>query len=90
MPCNRISTRLSGTLAEFVAGLVGDAGLYQTPSEYIRDLIRRDMEQREGHAVMEAVQTAYRDLAEGAVIVSTGDFQDDMLVLDEKERNGWR
>lgn len=90
MASSSINTRLSRPLADFVAGMVGEAGLYETPSEYIRDLIRRDMEQREGHTVREAILTGYRDLAEGAVFASTGDFQQDMAILAEKERNGWQ
>jgi antitoxin ParD1/3/4 len=86
----RISARLSRPLAEFVDSLVGDAGLYETPSEYVRDLIRRDMEQREGRTVRDAILSGYRDLADGAVFASTGDFQQDMQVLTEKEAAGWR
>jgi antitoxin ParD1/3/4 len=84
----RINTRLSRPLAEFVESLVGEAGLYETPSEYIRDLIRRDMEQREGRVVRDAMLSGYRDLAEGAVFPSTGDFHQDMQVLAEKESGG--
>ena len=38
--------RLSLTvgLREFINSRTGDAGVYSTPSEYLRDLIRRDME----------------------------------------------
>jgi antitoxin ParD1/3/4 len=77
-------------LAEFVARLVGEAGLYETPSEYIRDLNRRDMGQRVGRVVRDAILSGYRDLAEGAVSPSTGDFRQDMQVLAEKDAGGWR
>jgi len=87
---SRINTRLSGPLAEFVDSLVGETGLYETPSEYVRDLIRRDMEQREGLIVRDAILAGYRDLAEGAVFASAGDFQEDMRVLAEKEADDWR
>jgi antitoxin ParD1/3/4 len=90
MPTSRINTRLSRPLAEFVESLVGEAGLYETPSEYVRDLIRRDMEQREGRVVRDAILSGYRDLAEGAVFPSTGDFEQDMQVLAEKDADGWR
>lgn len=90
MPSDRINARLSRPLAEFVASMVGDSGLYETPSEYVRDLIRRDMELREGRSVRDAIRSGYRDLAEGAVFASTGDFQQDMRVLAEKEADGWR
>lgn len=87
---SRINTRLSGPLAEFVDSLVGETGLYETPSEYIRDLIRRDMQQREGLVVRDAILDGYRDLTEGAVFTSTGDFQEDMRILAEKEADDWR
>ena len=90
MASNRINARLSRPLAEFVDGLVGDAGMYETAEEYVRDLIRRDMEYREGRAVHEAILSGYRDLMEGAVFASSGDFKQDMLKLAEKESNGWR
>jgi antitoxin ParD1/3/4 len=46
MLSTRINARISGPLAAFVEKMVGPDGLYETPSEYIRDLIRRDMAQR--------------------------------------------
>jgi Arc/MetJ-type ribon-helix-helix transcriptional regulator len=57
----RIKARLSQPLAEFVERMVGEAGLYETPSEYVRDLIRRDMERRAGQFVQDAVLAGYRD-----------------------------
>lgn len=50
----RINARRSQPLAEFVDRMVGEAGLYETPSEYVRDLIRRDMERRGGQFVQDA------------------------------------
>ena len=35
---------LGGDLRRYVEERTGDKGLYATPSEYIRDLIRRDMQ----------------------------------------------
>ena len=80
----RINARLSQPLADFVDRMVGEAGLYETPSEYVRDLIRRDMERRDGQMVKDAILTGYRDLAEGRVFVSSGDFKADMAMLDRK------
>lgn len=37
-----LNVRVQGRLGEFVAGNVGDGGLYENVSEYVRDLIRRD------------------------------------------------
>lgn len=81
----RINARLSPPLADFVEQMVGPTGLYETPSEYIRDLIRRDMERRGGQMVREAILDGYRDLAAGAVFASTGDFAGDMARLAQKE-----
>ncbi len=86
----RINARLSQPLAEFVDRMVGEAGLYETPSEYIRDLIRRDMERRGGQFVQDAILAGYRDVAAGRVFASTGDFRADMAVLDRKEADGWK
>lgn len=87
---DRINARLSQPLAEFVDRMVGEAGLYETPSEYVRDLIRRDMERREGQLVQESILTGYRDLAAGRTFASSGDFKTDMATLDRKESDGWQ
>ena len=86
----RINARLSKPLAEFVGRMVGEAGLYETPSEYVRDLIRRDMERRESGMVQDAILAGYRDLAAGRVLASSGDFKTDMAMLERKEANGWQ
>jgi antitoxin ParD1/3/4 len=86
----RINARLSQPLAEFVDRMVGEAGLYETPSEYVRDLIRRDMERRDGQFVQDAILTGYRDLVSGRILASTGDFKADMAALDRKEADGWQ
>ena len=86
----RINARLSQPLAAFVDRMVGQEGLYETPSEYVRDLIRRDMERREGQFVKDAILAGYQDLAAGRVFESSGDFKADMAALDRKEADGWR
>ena len=37
-----MTVRLSGALSEFVAANVSETGDYESVSEYVRDLIRRD------------------------------------------------
>lgn len=37
-----MTVRLSGPLSDFVAANVGETGDYESVSEYVRDLIRRD------------------------------------------------
>lgn len=86
----RINARLSQPLAEFVDRMVGEAGLYETPSEYVRDLIRRDMERRDGQFLQDAILAGYRDLAAGRVFASSGDFKTDMATLERQEVDDWR
>lgn len=42
-----LNVRVNGRLGEFVAGNVGDDGIYENVSEYVRDLIRKDKERAE-------------------------------------------
>jgi antitoxin ParD1/3/4 len=43
-PVKRLNATLPESLAQFVAQMTGEHGLYETPSEFVRDLIRRHME----------------------------------------------
>lgn len=42
-----INIRFAGALQQFIHDRVGSSGLYSSPSEYIRDLVRRDYEREE-------------------------------------------
>ena len=53
---------LTDELREFVNSRTGDASPYATPSEYLRDLIRRDMESQ---ATVAHVMRGLDDLAKG-------------------------
>lgn len=50
MPQTTMTVRLNETLSEFVAANVGESGTYENVSEYMRDLIRRDMARAEREA----------------------------------------
>lgn len=45
-----LNVRVSGALGDFVAENVGDDGAFENVSEYVRDLIRRDMARVEAEA----------------------------------------
>jgi len=45
-----LNVRVSGALGEFVLANVGEQGIYENVSEYVRDLIRRDKERVEAEA----------------------------------------
>lgn len=51
-----LTVRVSGALNDFVASNVGETGVYENVSEYLRDLIRRDKESQELQA-FERLQT---------------------------------
>lgn len=45
-----LNVRVSGRLGEFVAANVSESGAYENVSEYVRDLIRRDMARADADA----------------------------------------
>lgn len=67
-----MTVRLNETLSDFVAANVSEHGAYENVSEYVRDLIRRDMERSEQDAferlkaelthAFAAPESAYRPL----------------------------
>lgn len=73
-----MTVRLNPVLSEFVATNVQQDGPYENVSEYVRDLIRRDMERREQQAfdrlkaelthAFAAPEAAYRLLTAADVI----------------------
>ncbi len=80
MASDRINARLTEPLAQHVARVVGHKGLYETPSEYIRALIRRDMESDSYRAYNEII-AGREDLKKGRYFEGTGDFKKDMANL---------
>lgn len=54
-----LNVRVGGALGEFVQANVGNDGAYENISEYVRDLIRRDME-RADNAAIERLQAELR------------------------------
>ena len=59
---NSMNLSLTRELRDFVNSRTGDASPYATPSEYLRDLIRRDMESQ---GTVEHVMRGLNDLAQG-------------------------
>lgn len=89
MVSDRINARLTQPLAEHVARVVGPRGLYETPSEYIRSLIRQDMES-DDYAVYNSIIEGTKDIAAGRYFQGTGDFQKDLEIYRKKEAEGWK
>lgn len=42
-----VNVRISGKLKNFIMQQVGFGGMYESASEYVRDLIRKDYDQKE-------------------------------------------
>ena len=73
-----MTVRLSGPLSDFVAANVGETGDYESVSEYVRDLIRRDKARSEQEAfdrlkaelerAFAAPDDTYRELSAADVI----------------------
>ncbi len=71
-----LNVRISGPLSDFVSRNVGEEGLYENVSEYVRDLIRRDKErvEREMFEALKAeLQRAFASPEEDAVYVTAED-----------------
>lgn len=86
---DRVNARLSKPLAEHVNRMVGANGLFETPSEYIRSLIRKDMES-DATKVSAAILEGFEDIAEGRYFKSTGDWKKDKAMFLQKEAEGWK
>ncbi|WP_333587425.1 ribbon-helix-helix domain-containing protein [Phenylobacterium sp.] len=74
-----LNVRVSGPLGDFVAANVGADGAYENVSEYVRDLIRRDMAQREAETfarLKAELARAFRQGDETFVSVDADDFLD--------------
>lgn len=60
----RLNTTLPDPLALYVGEITGKGALYETPSEFIRDLVRRHMEkaqERERHDVQAILAQSLRE-----------------------------
>ncbi|MCG8389272.1 MAG: hypothetical protein MJA30_27205 [Cytophagales bacterium] len=86
---DRINARLSKPLADHVSRMVGTNNLYETPSEYIRSLIRRDMESDSSQVYAKIIE-GFEDIDEGRFFESTGDWKKDKEVFKRKEAGNWK
>lgn len=84
-----MNARLSKPLAEHVNRMVGSNGLFETPSEYVRSLIRRDMES-DSSQIYSAITEGFEDINEGRFFKSTGDWKKDKEIFKQKEAEGWQ
>jgi len=60
-----LNLSLTEELRSFVDSRIGDAGVYSTPSEYLRDLIRRDMASQ---GIVAHILSGVDDVAHGRIV----------------------
>ncbi len=72
LPETRLSVRLKGPLAAFANRRV-ESHMYESHSEYVRDLIRRDMAGEEEYDLREGLIKGYADVAAGRFTSMTND-----------------
>lgn len=83
MSTDRINARLPISLSEHVEKMLKSC--YETPSEYIRDLIRRDMEKIELYQAKEKILQGLKDIKKEKYFKSSGDFFTDMQIAERLE-----
>lgn len=80
-PVTRLNTTLPEPLAVFVGQITGEGGLYETPTEFVRDLIRRYMEQAQKAESIQINSLLAQSIAENNYSAWT---QDDMQEIMDK------
>lgn len=90
MSSDRVNVRLPEPLAEHLSRVIGPKGFYETPSEYIRSLIRRDMERSDVYQIQQGILSGFRDISKGKYFKGTGNFKKDMKLFTQKESKSWK
>ena len=75
-----INLSLTDELRKFVQEKSGDGTLYATPSEFVRDVLRRHKERQEAAAARDAILEGYQD----AIAGRTHEFKGDLKALLKK------
>ena len=72
---NSLNLSLTDELRAFIDQNSGDGTLYATPSEFVRDIIRRHKLQQEAADVREAIIEGYQDAIAGRMVAFEGDLK---------------
>lgn len=82
-----LNLSLTDELRAFVDANCGDGTLYATPSEFVRDLLRRRKAEIDAAAARDGIVAGYQDAIAGRVVEYTGDLRG-MLRARGKKRGG--
>lgn len=72
---NSLNLSLTDELRAFVDQNSGDGTLYSTPSEFVRDILRRQKIQQEAANVRDAIIEGYQDAIAGRTVAFNGDLK---------------
>ncbi len=72
---NSLNLSLTDELRAFIDQNTGDGTLYSTPSEFVRDILRRHKLQQEAGQVRDAIIEGYQDAIAGRTVAFNGDLQ---------------
>ena len=72
---NSLNLSLTDELRAFIDQNSGDGTLYATPSEFVRDILRRYKAQQEADQVCDAIIAGYQDAIAGRATEFKGDLK---------------
>lgn len=72
---NSLNLSLTDELRAFIDKNSGDGTLYATPSEFVRDILRRHKAQEEAAQVRDAIIEGYQDAIAGRTVEFKGDLK---------------
>ncbi|MBT5903735.1 MAG: hypothetical protein HOH58_16670 [Opitutaceae bacterium] len=81
-----INLSLTDELRQYIDSNCGDGGFYSTPSEFLRDILRKKKDRQEAAALRDGVLQEYQDLIAGRTVEFTGDLRASLNTFDQLER----
>lgn len=72
---NSLNLSLTDELRAFIDRNSGDGTFYATPSEFVRDILRRYKAQQEAGQVRDAIIEGYQDAIAGRTVEFKGDLK---------------
>jgi len=81
-----INLSLTDELRSFIDSNCGDNGLYSTPSEFLRDILREKKERQEAAALRDGILEGYQDLIAGRTVEFKGDLRASLKAANQLEK----
>ena len=86
MGSRSINLSLTDKLRSFVDQNSGEGTLYATPSEFLRDILRKEKERREAAELRDAILEGYGDVIKGRVTEYKGSVRDLIKISRKREK----